>query len=148
MSSKNFSLPENVVTKRDVRLAIRQIEKLIEDDEDISNLSEPAKSIASINSDIVDNKGINEIIKESRSFLERAPLFDLILADYPYDSFIQDVGAWFRENIDSEALLDIRVRRTIGGGVILISKNKIFDMSFRSRLLESRDKIPEVLKRV
>ncbi|MEX0934302.1 MAG: hypothetical protein WDZ42_00715 [Candidatus Saccharimonadales bacterium] len=146
--SSNFSLPENVVTKRDVRLAIRQIEKLIEDDKDISSLSEPAKSIVNINSDIVDSKGVNEIIKESRLFLKRAPLFDLILADYPYDSFTQDIGAWFRDNIDPESLIDISVRRGIGGGAILISKNKIFDMSFRLQLLESRDKIPEVLRRV
>ncbi len=144
----SFSLPESLVTKKDVALAIRQIEELIEVDEDVSKLSEPAKSLVSINSDIVESKGPNEVIKEARKLIKRAPLFDLFLSNYPYDSFTKEVGAWFRDNIDPECLLDIKVRRNIGGGAILVSKNKIFDMSFRPQLLDSKDKIAEVVRRV
>ncbi len=72
----------------------------------------------------------------------------LTLAALPGETMKLQLVDWFRTNCRPDVLLHFSGDRTIGGGIIIRTPNRIFDYSFRQRLVEGRKKIPELIRHV
>ena len=58
------------------------------------------------------------------------------------------LAEWCRQNIDENLLVHFDFNATLLGGMVVNYGSRIFDWSFRRRILEDRAKFPEVLRRV
>ena len=72
----------------------------------------------------------------------------LTLAALPGESLKLTLIEWFRTNCCPDLLISFSADRTIGGGLIIRTPNRIFDYSFRQRLIDGRSKIPELIRHV
>lgn len=72
----------------------------------------------------------------------------IVMAALPGDDLKQKLVAWFRTNCRPDALIGFSADRTIGGGIIVRTPNRIFDYSFRERLAKGRYKLPELVRNV
>ena len=81
-----------------------------------------------------------------QAWLEQ-PVTHLTFAAPPPAATKLAMVTWFRTEISPTALLKFGVNRNILGGLVIRTRDRIFDLSFRRRLLENQDKIPEIFKR-
>ncbi len=72
----------------------------------------------------------------------------IVLAALPGDDLKQTLVDWFRTNCRPDVLVGFSADRTIGGGIIVRTPNRIFDYSFRERLAQGRANIPELVRNV
>lgn len=101
-----------------------------------------------VESNAVNRKKIEELIAELKSFYSSAPVVTVTLAAPAQQSLKQQISDWFRTEIAANTLINFTYNRTILGGVVVRAGSHIFDMSFKRRIHESRDKFPEVLENV
>lgn len=147
----NFNLPDSILLHRDLHYLHSYLLASSADNQEIDDIvagSAQLQALIQANQTVYDSSGLAGIEKSIKSLLKTAPVFDVILATSPHDTFLQELGSWFRSSIHKNSLLKISVRRGIGGGMVLRSKNKIFDFSLRPKILNTKQKIPEVAKRV
>lgn len=90
-----------------------------------------------------------ELLEEIYKFLKEAhdagPRLHLTLATLPNETFKRDMAAWARQNIDELALVSFSYDRSIVGGVVVRTRNKIFDFSYSKKLLNPSKKISEFI---
>ncbi len=72
----------------------------------------------------------------------------LTLAALPGESLKVTLIEWFRKNCRPDLLISFSADRTIGGGLVIRTPNRIFDYSFKQRLIDGRTKIPELIRHV
>ncbi len=147
----NFNLPDSLMTHKDVKRALQSLNNLdvvSDKDQAYSQLAPEAQALVDANKKSWQDSELNGFKDMAEEFVKQAPVFDVILPTYPHDSLLKEVVSWFRREIHVNSLLNVSVRRSIGGGLVLRSKNRMFDMSFRPKILDAKDKIPEVLRRV
>ena len=70
------------------------------------------------------------------------------LAALPGEGLKLTLIEWFRKNCRPDLLISFSADRTIGGGLVIRTPNRIFDYSFRQRLIDGRTKIPELVRHV
>lgn len=144
----SFNLPNHIILERDARKGLKQLQAANTQEGGVDDLPEPARSIAVQNKGLVDESGLAGLADKFDKLIQETPVFDVILATYPHDTFLKEVSNWFRREIHQNTLFNIQVRRSIAGGIVVRSKNRIFDMSLRPKIIEGRDKISEVLHSV
>lgn len=147
----SFEFPDSIIQQKDARRVydeLRNVATQTDQDQALKKISPEANAVLQTNQQIVQDSGISQLADGMGQMIQNAPVFSLILAAYPYDTFLTELGGWFRREIHAHSLLKIRVRRSIGGGIVIQSKNQIFDHSFRPYLLDNKDKIPEVVRNV
>lgn len=147
----NFKFPDDIIFKRDLQRVHEELSKVLENsnpEEALKSVSPETDSLVQANQQLMQNLNLVQFKEKLDQAIKESPVFDVILATHPHDSFLAELVVWFRKSIHSNSLLNIHVRRSIGGGVVLRSKNKLFDLSLRPRILETKDKIPEVLRNV
>lgn len=150
MSTTNFSWPDATLRKQDILRAREELGQLFDQNADIEpeTLSPELHAIITANQQLWETSDVASFIHAMDEALQNSPVFDVILPAYPHDAFLRELGGWFRREIHPSSLLRISVRRTIGGGIVVRSKNRIFDLSLRPAIWQSRDRIPEVLRHV
>lgn len=147
----NFKLPDVIIRKKDAQRVCDELRELRTQPniaQALENVSDEARAAARINQKILEDSGIATLVSELEKTIENAPVFEVILPTIPHDSFLNDIGKWFRQEIHPYSLVKVSVRRSIGGGVVLRSKNRLFDLSFRPHILDAKDKLPEVVRNV
>jgi F0F1-type ATP synthase delta subunit len=147
----NFNLPDSVIRYREAKRIHRQLQSLVqqaEGEQSWARASEEVRSLAQLNQQVVQQEGPARLAESLYEVMQNAPVFGVILTAHPHDSFVVEIGNWFRREIHPHSLLTISVRRSISGGAVIRSKNRIFDLSFRSQILENKDRISEVARRV
>jgi len=77
-----------------------------------------------------------------------APKVTITLAALPSNKLKQTLGNWFREHTDPETLVDFKFNATILGGMVVQYKSRVYDWSFRSKIVDARSKFPEILRHV
>lgn len=80
--------------------------------------------------------------------LERSPRVTVTLAAIPGPAVKKKLVSWFRHEGGENILIDFTANRNLLGGIMVRTKNRIFDYSFRKRIIDNRARLPEVLKRV
>lgn len=149
----SFKLTDATIRKRDAQRVCEELRESVEGydepgEEAIKNISYESNVLLQANQQLLQELGLKEFTQKLEDTIKQAPVFDVILPTYPHDSFLYELGGWFRESIHPHSLLNINVRRGIGGGVVLRSKNKLFDFSLRPKILAKKDEIPEVMRNV
>jgi len=147
----SFSLPDSVVKHHDLQRALEQLNESLSRNETIDQVvaSSPViNELVATNPDYNSTEMLRELRDHVQSILDASPLFDIILAATPHDTFLIEITRWFRNRIHPTALLRVNVRRAIGGGIVVRSKNRIFDFSLRPQILANSSKVAEVVRRV
>lgn len=80
-----------------------------------------------------------------KALQQHAPTIHISFAAEPSAVFTQKVLTWLRGNISSYILLQIGLQPTIAAGCVVRTTNKIFDMSLRQYLSDSRHLLVEAL---
>lgn len=93
-------------------------------------------------------KNIDELIESMNIYIKKAPSMTITLAAPPNNNTKSMLVAWCRENIAPNVLINFHFNQILLGGMVVRCGSRIFDWSFRRQILASRDKIPEVLRRV
>lgn len=144
----SFNIPSNIILNKDFQRARHGIQEAVNRSKGPESLVGPAQSMAEANADIVSSDGLHGLLKIIEKEANKIPVFDVILPTEPHDVLLRDISNWFRGQIHQTALIKLSIRRSIGGGIVVRSKNRIFDMSFRPKIMAAKDKIPEVMRRV
>lgn len=90
--------------------------------------------------------GLEALLAELKSL--KPVTVHLTLASLPSEAIKLKLIDWFRTNCRDDVLISFVADRTIGGGLIVRTPNRIFDYSFRQRLIDGRTKIPELIRHV
>jgi F0F1-type ATP synthase delta subunit len=77
---------------------------------------------------------------------QHAPTIHISFASEPSAVFTQKVLTWLRGNISSYILLQIGLQPTIAAGCVVRTTNKVFDMSLRQYLTDSRHLLVDALQ--
>jgi hypothetical protein len=147
----HFKLPDVIIQERQARNVYTELRDLLSEDDPeqaVAAASSEAAAVARGNKKLIRERGLTVVVDMFEQTLNQAPVFGIFLAAYPHDSFLRELGGWFRREIHAHSLLKIQVRRSIGGGIIVQSTNQMFDMSFRPRILEHKDRVPEITRNV
>lgn len=78
----------------------------------------------------------------------KAPVVHLVLADIAPPALRQRLSAWIRANCHPSALVALSADSTIGGGVVIRTTNRLYDESFRQRLVANRDALAKAVSDV
>lgn len=147
----NFKFPDTIIRYRHARNVHAELRDTLsrgDTEHAFASVSSEAEAVIHANQKLMQDSDPASFVKSFEQAVNEAPVFGIILATYPHDTFLTELGAWFRREIHANSLLKINVRRSIAGGIIVQSKNRMFDLSFRPQILESRDRVPEVVRNV
>lgn len=81
---------------------------------------------------------LDEIAQWLQKIRDEAPVVHVVLPAVATKALKQALIHWFRERIDPSVLLDFEVDREIAGGFIVRVGGRVYDYSFRKRLLEKK----------
>jgi ATP synthase delta (OSCP) subunit len=76
------------------------------------------------------------------------PEVHIMLAALPNRAQREALVTWFRNNAHQHLLLSFVADRNLGGGIVVRTPNRVFDFSWKQQLVNGREKIAEILKRV
>lgn len=91
-------------------------------------------------------ESLERLIKTLQDY--KPPVIHVTLAALPNHEQRAQLVDWFRANAAPEALLSFVADRTLGGGVVVRTPGRIFDWSWRQRLLEGRAKLAGIVRHV
>jgi hypothetical protein len=78
----------------------------------------------------------------------KLPIAHVTLAALPNHTQRQQLVDWFRTLAGPNVLISFVGDRNLGGGVVLRTPNRVFDYSWKQRLMDNRGKLAEVVRRV
>lgn len=78
----------------------------------------------------------------------RLPTAHITLAALPNHAQRQQLVDWFRSTAGSNILISFVGDRNLGGGILVRTPNRVFDYSWKQKLIEGRSKLAEVVHRV
>jgi len=98
---------------------------------------------SSLNSD-----SLEELVKALEVYQKSASIITITLAAPPTNQLKTALTAWCRQNLSDTILLSFRYNSTILGGMVLRCGSRIFDWSFRRKLMNSDTNFAEILSHV
>lgn len=156
-----LKLPNSVGGKRDLILATREIEQTITDrlQDDVRERFGAKRvgtkagqmmlgEILSANKLKDDTATLKKILQQLEGFKQHAPQVRIAFSQEPDQDFYKKIVGWFRREIHPSVLVQVGIQPTIGGGFILQTAARRYDMSLKTKILNSTPKFLEVLKRV
>ena len=91
---------------------------------------------------------LTTLIAELERIKKTAPTITITLADIPSGALRAELASWCRTNISPSMLVQFSCNRRILGGMVVRYGSRMFDWSFRTKLLANKAAIPEVLRRI
>ena len=90
------------------------------------------------------------ILDELEKFLRelKLPIAHVTLAALPNHAQRQQLVDWFRLTVGAPMLISFVGDRNLGGGILVRTPNRVFDYSWKQKLIEGRAKLAEVVARV
>ncbi len=153
-----LQLPIMVIGRIDVGRLLREIEAL-NNFMAAAAIREPGTSIkppktSRLFDEIIEINSLNVLLETDRARLldflqtvyKEAPLMHISFGADPSPLFMQRLMTWMRQNIHTLVLVQIGLQPNIGAGCVIRTNNKYFDLSLRTRFLESRDKLAVALR--
>lgn len=92
-----------------------------------------------------DEKAIKALIKELKDARDKAPVVHLTLSAYPNSRRKQQIIRWLRREVSAQILCTFVVNRDIGGGLLLRIGANQYDFTFRTAILENKQRIAELV---
>jgi hypothetical protein len=96
----------------------------------------------------LNQKSLDNLITALEDFKLHAATMTITLAAPAGGDLKQQLVGWCRQNISADVLVNFRFNATLLGGMVVRLGSHVFDWSFRRQILASRDKFPEILRRV
>ena len=157
---RHYTLPSSLITRNDLRRLIVELE--VVDSELITksihertghgsghqlHLSDTLNSLVETNSlDIYHQESRTDLLNQLRHLKDHAPVVHMTFASTPRQDVLSRLVGWLREKIDSQAVINVGLQPGLIGGVHVRTRNKVFDMSIRSQLANSRQAIVDELE--
>lgn len=91
---------------------------------------------------------IDQLIVELEHIQKTAPTITITLAAAAPNEVKRALVTWCREHIDEDILVAFKFNATILGGMVVRYGSRIYDWSFRTRLMNNRNHFAEVLTHV
>jgi len=91
---------------------------------------------------------LDSLISSLKEYLTNAPTIAIILAAPVTNSTRDKLVKWCRQNIATNVLVEFSFNSTLLGGLVVRYGSRIFDWSFRSRLLAASNNFTKVLRNV
>ncbi len=91
---------------------------------------------------------LEELITWLDKLTTDAPTITITLAAPATHTIKDQLAKWCRTNLSDSMVINFRFNSTLLGGMVVQCGSHIYDWSFRRQLMNSRDKFPEVLRRV
>lgn len=155
VNKPKFVLPLTVVGPADVnrlQLELEALENYLRQQaqtEQVSRLPKMSRMLESLAehnaADLMQQADRDRLEAFLKALQQHAPTIHISFAAEPSAVFTQKVLTWLRGNISSYILLQIGLQPTIAAGCVVRTTNKIFDMSLRQYLSDSRHLLVEAL---
>ena len=122
-----------------------------------SDKSVPAPTISLTTTNIIkewaeqnplNEKSIGELISSLEALEATSPRITITLPAVPGNSIKKTLVMWCRQNIDEDILVDFHFNSTLLGGMVVRYGSHVYDWSFRRQILATRERFPEILRRV
>ena len=88
---------------------------------------------------------IDQAKRRLHQLTEDSPIVNVTMVAVPDERTKQVVTGWFRREIAPNVLCRYSADRDLAGGAVVRTGSRIFDYSWRSKLLAKRDAIPKLL---
>lgn len=92
--------------------------------------------------------GFDGLIKALEKYKQGATHITVTLAAPAPNSLRTMFIEWFRNNLSANVLITFEINTAILGGMVVRHESRVYDWSFRSKLIDAKMKFPEVLRRV
>ncbi len=155
-----LKLPNSIGGKRDLILATRQVEQILNDRlQDEVRERFGAKKVGTkagqqmlgelleTNKLKDDTQSLKQLLQQLEGIRQHSPQIRISFAQEPDQDLYKRIVAWFRTEIDPGVLVQIGVQPAIGAGFILKSPMRRYDFSLKTKILSSTPKFLEVLHR-
>lgn len=155
-----LKLPDSIGGKRDLILATRQVEQILNDrlqDEVRERLGASKKgtkagqqaltALLETNKMMDDTDTLKRLLQGLEAIKQNAPKVRIAFSQEPDQELYKKLVNWFRTNVHKSVLVQVSVQPNIGGGFVLQTYARRYDLSLRTRILNSTPKFIEVLKR-
>ena len=109
-----------------------------------------AETVQVIKAWLGDSKPTVELLEALVKHLHKLklPVVHITLAALPNHAQRSQLVDWFRANATHDMLMSFVADRNIGGGVLVRTPNRVFDYTWKQRLVEGRSKLAELVKSV
>lgn len=142
-------IPASLASAEDVREAGDELHHALTTKTGMSSLSDGARDLLKVaGCSLNDGDAVNGLVKSLKDLYASAPRVSVTLAAPADPATKKALTAWFRENTSPTALVSFGFNRAILGGVLVRAGSRIYDWSYRSKLLDSKLNFTEVLERV
>lgn len=157
-------LPDSIITSADVASVQREIHaysaRLSHDDikrrtgakthDTPFELSPAATELVNVTlgAGSVSASRLDELHAKLETYRKSAPTITITLAAIAPGELRQKLIGWVRRELDPTMLIQFKVNRAILGGMVVTRGSRIFDWSYRRKLLSSDVSFAEVLTRV
>ena len=149
--SHSFVLPTSIASAEDLREASDELHQGAIAGKRVSpsTLSDGARDLLTTFGCAIDDKtAVAELVHRLGETYKVAPRVSITLAAPVDPSIKKQLTAWFRENCSPLTLVSFGFNRAILGGILVRAGSRIYDWSYRSKLLDSQINFSEVMERV
>ena len=160
----NLTLPPDIVSPQDLAALLFEIRQynawyqseVIKSRVELSSQAIPPKisktAVGILGSVAKDGRlspeALEALIQGLEHLKRTSPTITITLADLPTNALRSTLAEWCRTNIAPTILVQFTSNRRILGGMVVRYGSRIYDWSFRTKLLANKAAIPEVLRRV
>lgn len=89
---------------------------------------------------------LEELLEQLKSL--KLPEVHVMLAALPNPSQREQIVDWFRANTTPQLLVSFVADRNLGGGLVVRTPNRVFDFTWKQQLINARDKLAGIVRRV
>ena len=144
-------LPTSIASAEDLREASDELHQgaIAAKRVNMGTLSDGARDLLTTFGCALDDKtAVAELVHRLGEVYTAAPRVSVTLAA-PVDPVVKkQLTMWFRQNCSPLTLISFGFNRAMLGGVLVRAGSRIYDWSYRSKLLDSQVNFSEVLERV
>lgn len=155
--TNSYLFPESVAELRDANRLARELsvvneqllqQKLKSQDETTAT-SQELKDVFKVNElDIAKEEDRQLILSWLKNARKQKAIINVSLAAEASHDFILKLSKWFRKEVDPNCLIVMGLDPAIGIGTIVRTTNKVFDLSLKSKLKNSKDILLSEIKKM
>lgn len=156
----SLKLPDRLVTAVDLMRTIREL-KMLDDWLNQAAIrsggaqvappktSSTLEEMSSLNGvSLLEPSHRNQLIKALESFALSVPKIHMAFAVEPSANFLSKMIVWLRTNIHPLIVMEVGLQPALTAGCSVRTSNKLFDMSLRSRFVDSRHFLAESIEEI
>lgn len=158
--AKTFVLPDTVSSEQDLNGLVVEIHECLKwlSHETVKKQSgaenaSPMPNISPAAQELIKRHGSNQedletIINQLETLRRKSRIITITLAAPATGSIKKTLVSWAREQIAPDVLVNFSFNRAILGGMVVRAGSRVFDWSFRRKILAADGKFPEAFRNV